>query len=226
MSAQSVARPSALNLGAAPAASVAWTALALAERFLAVLLLAALAPLLAGLAAAVRALSGRSPLVAHRRVGRYGMPFWVLKVRTMWGPERGAGHPRARWVEYIVDEQGPNAKKATDPRVTHWLARLCRRFSLDELPQLVHVARGEMALVGPRPLTRTELTRHYGVAAERLLELRPGLTGLWQVMGRNRLSYRQRARLDLFYRRKVSLGLYFRILARTFPQVASGRDSW
>ena len=90
----------------------------------------------------------------------------------------------------------------------------------------MHVVTGRMSFVGPRPLTRTELSVHYGRSARKILSAKPGLTGLWQVMGRSRLSYRQRARLDAFYVEKQSVPLYFGILARTIPQVLAGKDSW
>jgi lipopolysaccharide/colanic/teichoic acid biosynthesis glycosyltransferase len=199
--------------------------LELTERLLACILLVALAPAMALIAASIKVLSGRSPLVAHRRIGYEGEVFWLLKFRTMWNGEIPApGAPRL--VEYVVDENGPNRKRAGDPRVTHPFARFCRRHSLDELPQLVHVAAGRMSFVGPRPLTRTELNLHYKRIAPAVLSTNPGLTGLWQVMGRNRLSYRSRARLDLFYVNNRSIGLYFTILARTIPQLIAAKNSW
>lgn len=205
--------------------SVAAIALEIAERFLAALMLLALAPLLIALGAAIGVLSRNGPLIAHRRIGRYGQPVWVLKFRTMW-PSENRGRARRRWIERIVDEDGPRRKAERDPRVTHWLARFCRRFSLDETPQLMHVIAGQMSLVGPRPLTQTELRVHYGARAPEVLEAKPGLTGLWQVMGRNRLTYHQRLRLDLFYIRRASALLYLMVLARTVPLVLFGRDSW
>lgn len=143
----------------------------------------------------------------------------------MWDDSRRS---EARFVEHL---QPPNAnspapKTARDPRVTHAFAALCRRFSIDELPQLWQVVRGEMALVGPRPLTRWELETHYGPAAEEILTRRPGISGLWQVSGRSRLSYPQRRRLDLFLIRKWSLPLYSRILMATVLCVLRGRNAW
>jgi lipopolysaccharide/colanic/teichoic acid biosynthesis glycosyltransferase len=105
-------------------------------------------------------------------------------------------------------------------------AAFCRRHSLDELPQLYHVARGEMSLVGPRPLTQEELREHYGPAAAEVLSARPGLTGLWQVRGRSRLSYARRKRLDLLLVRRGCVGLYLRILWLSIPGVLSGRDAY
>jgi len=113
----------------------------------------------------------------------------------------------------------PAKKTAPDPRVTSRFAAWCRRHSLDELPQLVNVARGEMSFIGPRPITRAELDRYYGESTDEVLSLRPGLIGLWQVMGRNRLSYSQRRRLDLFLVRRCSAKLYAKILLRAVPLI-------
>lgn len=187
-------------------------------------LLVGLAPLLGAVMLAVRALSGRSPLIAHRRVGLNGEHFWILKVRTMWDPSSRALH--APWIEYLTDTSVPSIKGAPDPRVTSRLAAFCRRYSVDELPQLLHVVTGRMSLVGPRPLTPSELEQYYGADSGEILSIHPGLTGLWQVMGRNRLTYPQRRRLDLFYVRKYCMRLYLRILLRTPAQVFSGRDAW
>jgi lipopolysaccharide/colanic/teichoic acid biosynthesis glycosyltransferase len=171
----------------------------------------------------VRVLSGRSPLVAHRRVGQYGVVLWTLKFRTMW--TRRISGPLVL-VERIAETPGQEIKPAHDPRVVSAFARFCRRFSIDELPQLWHVLRGEMALVGPRPLTLEELRLNYAQDAPEVLAVKPGITGLWQVMGRSRLSYVQRRRLDLFLVRKRSIGLYAAILLRTLPEVVAGRNSW
>ncbi len=111
-------------------------------------------------------------------------------------------------------------------RVACRFARWCRRYSIDELPQLLHVLRGEMSLVGPRPITQGELARYYGNDAAEVLELRPGITGLWQSTGRNRLTYRQRRRLDLSLVRRYSLRLYLIILWRTIPRALSGKGAW
>jgi lipopolysaccharide/colanic/teichoic acid biosynthesis glycosyltransferase len=97
---------------------------------------------------------------------------------------------------------------------------------LDELPQLLHVIRGEMALVGPRPLTAEELSRHYGEDAVEILQAKPGIAGLWQVSGRNRLTYAERKEFDLQLVRHGSARLYLRILLRTVAEVWSGANSW
>lgn len=172
----------------------------------------------------VVAISRRSPLVAHQRVGQGGSILWVLKLRTMW---KGDSSRRLLWVYRLSASEAPvlppNAKNA---RVTSSFARFCRRYSLDELPQLWHVIRGEMSLVGPRPLTREELDIHYGTDAAYIVSAKPGLTGLWQIRGRSRLTYAQRRRLDLFLIRKWSVPLYLAILLVTLPRVLAGKDAW
>jgi exopolysaccharide production protein ExoY len=199
--------------------------LGVCERVGSVALLMAAGPVVAGAALVVWALSGRSPLIAHRRVGWQGATLWMLKLRTMWEGRatdgRGSG-----WIEYLDDDRGPELKHPDDSRVTSGFARFCRRHSIDELPQLWHVIRGEMSLVGPRPVTQSELERYYGPVAPEILEMKPGLAGLWQVSGRNRLSYAERRDLDLQLVRGRSAKLYLRILLRTVPAVWSGSGSW
>jgi lipopolysaccharide/colanic/teichoic acid biosynthesis glycosyltransferase len=129
-------------------------------------------------------------------------------------------------VEYIEDNRGPQLKQAADPRVNSRFARFCRRQSIDELPQLWHVIRGEMSLVGPRPMTEGELRRHYQADAEEILQMKPGLAGLWQVSGRNQLSYPERRQLDLKLVRRRSIRMYLEILARAVPEVLTGANSW
>jgi lipopolysaccharide/colanic/teichoic acid biosynthesis glycosyltransferase len=188
-------------------------------------LLIALIPVLAVVLLAVALASRRSPFIAHRRVGRYGQDFWMLKIRTMWDRTRPPGPKTASWIEYLGDTHVPVFKDARDPRVTSRLALFCRRFSLDELPQLIHVLSGRMRLVGPRPVTRQEWNEYYGVSAAEVLSVSPGMTGLWQVMGRNRLTYAQRRRLDLFYARHRTPQLDLLLLLRTPVRVLSGRDA-
>jgi exopolysaccharide production protein ExoY len=202
-----------------------WGWIHVLERAVAVAALVVMSPALAVVAGAILALSGRSPLVAHLRAGRFGIPFWTLKFRTMW-TGRAPGGWRAWPVEYVVDEWVEGVKPTDDPRVTSAFARFCRRYSIDELPQLWNVARGEMSLVGPRPLIEHEIRAYYGADAAEVLLARPGITGLWQVMGRSRLGYEQRRRLDLRLVRNRSLGLYLSILWRTLPVVLGGKDGW
>ncbi len=147
----------------------------------------------------------------------------MLKLRTMWGGEgrRGGG-----WIEHIDDDGGPELKCAMDSRVPSRFARFCRRHSIDEFPQFWHVISGEMSLVGPRPITERELHRYYGVQAAEVLRAKPGLAGLWQISGRNRLTYAERCRLDLRLVRERSIRLYCAILLRTLPEIFHGKNSW
>lgn len=205
--------------------STPWQMLSLLERMAAVGVLVVLAPLMAIVAILTAVLSRTSPLIAHRRLGRGGSPLWVLKFRTMWRPgKRPAG--RFALVEYIVDETGPGEKEVRDDRICSPFARFCRRHSIDELPQLLHVVRGEMSLVGPRPITDTEWKRHYRPHAAEVLDVKPGLSGLWQIQGRSRLTYEQRRDLDLALVRNRSLKLYFQILLWTLPEIWRGRNAW
>lgn len=172
-------------------------------------------------------LSGRSPLIAHRRVGWRGCTLYMLKLRTMWNNDgTGALSKSGFWVEYIDDDAGPELKQNRDPRVRNWFARFCRRHSIDELPQLWHVVRGEMSLVGPRPVTEGEIRRHYGTDAAEVLQVKPGIAGLWQTSGRNRLTHAERRDFDLQFVRHRSPRLYLRILLRTVPEVLGGSNSW
>jgi lipopolysaccharide/colanic/teichoic acid biosynthesis glycosyltransferase len=194
------------------------------EPLAAALCLICLSPVLVISALAIYAASGASPLVAHRRVGRCGTTLWVYKFRSMW-PSGGYARRSASFIEKIADEE-PKPKLGPDPRVTSRFASFCRRHSIDELPQLALVAAGRMSLVGPRPITRFELRQYYDSDAMEVLSVKPGLTGLWQVRGRSRLTYRQRKRLDLFLVRRFSAGMYFRILALTVPDVLFAKDAW
>jgi exopolysaccharide production protein ExoY len=202
---------------------ITWQTVGICERIASVALFAALSPLLAVSAIAVTIASRRSPFIAHRRVGWRGETLWMVKLRTMWDDE-----PRtaARWLERISCDPGAEAKDPADARVPNWFARFCRRHSIDEIPQLWHVIRGQMSLVGPRPATAEELRRYYGADAEEMLQVKPGLAGLWQISGRNRLTYSQRKTLDLQYVRERSIRLYLKILVRTVPEVLTGANSW
>jgi len=205
--------------------SILWLLLDALERLVALCGLVALAPFMLIVAIATAVLSRTSPLIAHRRLGLRGSPFWVLKFRTMW---RRGTRPARRFalVEYIVDESGPREKGIRDHRICSRFARFCRRHSIDELPQLLHVVRGEMSLVGPRPITDSEWKLHYRPHAAEVLDVKPGLSGLWQTMGRSRLTYEQRRDLDLKLVRNRSVKLYFQILLWTLPEIWNGRDAW
>jgi exopolysaccharide production protein ExoY len=198
--------------------------LAAVDRIVAAAALVAAAPVLATAAAVIAIQSQRSPFIAHRRIGWCGNEFWMLKLRTMWDSGTPAVH-EVGWVEQVRREASGD-KRADDPRIGGRFAAFCRRHSLDELPQLWHVLTGEMSVVGPRPLTRRELANYYGPAADEVLRVRPGLTGLWQVSGRNRLTYRRRVQLDVRLARTLSLRTYIGVLSRTIPVLFNGDGAW
>ena len=181
-------------------------------QFAALGLLAALGPLMIGFAWLIRR-DGAPATFEHYRVGCGGRLFRCRKFRTM-RPDAERllpellEHSPALKAEWLRDH-----KLADDPRVTA-VGRWLRRSSLDELPQLLNVVRGEMALVGPRPVTVGEL-RRYGSARWDYLSVVPGMTGLWQVSGRNRTTYERRVELDRQYVERRSAWLDLKILART-----------
>jgi exopolysaccharide production protein ExoY len=199
-----------------------WQTVGVCERAAASLLLIGLAPVVLVCVVAVWLLSGRAPMIAHKRVGWRGSALWMLKLRTMWD---AAPAERWGWVERIDDEDGPGRKSASDSRVPCAFARFCRRHSIDEIPQLWHVICGEMALVGPRPVTAREIREYYGAEADEMLQVKPGIAGLWQTSGRNRLTYRERRAMDLEFVRRRTVRMYFRILLRTLPEVWSGANA-
>ena len=168
-------------------------------------------------------LSGVEPVFAQWRVCQDGRLFRCFKFRSM---VRNADQVLADFLDAnpaAKDEWRRSFKLSEDPRVTGFGAFL-RRTSLDELPQLFNVLRGEMSLVGPRPIVPEEIER-YGDKIHDYYRCRPGLTGLWQVSGRNLVSYPERVRLDAFYAGKQSLWLDIAILFRTVGVVLSGRGA-
>lgn len=182
-----------------------------------------LAPLLLGVAAAIRLDSAGPVFFVQDRLGRGGRCFRLLKFRTM----HVGAHERLREVlerdPAARAEYERFAKLRVDPRVTR-VGRLLRRCSLDELPQLFNVLRGEMTLVGPRAYLPEELPRMVG-QHRRILHVLPGITGLWQVSGRNELPFDMRLELDLRYVRNWSLALDLYVLARTIPTVLYQRGA-
>ncbi|MCB1235611.1 MAG: sugar transferase [Verrucomicrobiae bacterium] len=190
------------------------------DRVGAALLILATAPIWLAAAAAIRLASPGAPVVFRQeRSGRYGRPFTMLKFRTM--------HPdaEARRVELEHANQvkgGPAFKLEDDPRVFP-LGRLLRKLSIDELPQLWNVMRGDMSLVGPRPLPVYEVEKIEVSAQRRRLSVKPGLTCLWQVSGRSGITeFAEWVRLDLEYIDNWSLWLDWKILFRTVPVVLTG----
>lgn len=191
---------------------------------LAFLALVFVAPLMLAVALAIW-LQDRGPvLFAHRRIGRGGRSFYCLKFRSM------ALDAEARLAELLAADPDAHAEWArdhklrNDPRITP-LGVFLRQSSLDELPQLVNVLRGDMNLVGPRPIVDAEISR-YGRRFERYCAVKPGITGLWQISGRNDVSYRSRVAMDCLYAKSKSPLLDAWVLVATIPAVLLRKGSY
>jgi len=186
------------------------------------------APLFLLIAAAIKLTSRGPVLYRQQRVGQYGARFTFLKFRSMQVNNRADIHQQ--YVKQLIAGQVEKAadgvfKITDDPRVTP-LGRWLRRSSLDELPQLINVLWGQMSLVGPRPPLPYEVEAYDVWHRRRLLEARPGITGLWQVNGRSRTKFDDMVRLDLQYAREQSLLLDLKILLRTPAAVLSGDGAY
>jgi lipopolysaccharide/colanic/teichoic acid biosynthesis glycosyltransferase len=166
-------------------------------------------------------LDSRGPaLLRQRRVGRYGRTFTVYKFRTM------CERAEEMLSELLAnnEQQGPLFKMRDDPRMTR-VGRFLRKTSLDELPQLINVLRGEMSVVGPRPPLPREVEQ-YSLRERGRLAMKPGITGLWQVSGRSLLTWDQMVELDLQYIRRFSVAGDLAILVRTIPAVLTRRGAY
>jgi exopolysaccharide biosynthesis polyprenyl glycosylphosphotransferase len=203
---------------AVPEASWESVAKHLIDFFGAAALLALLAPVLALVALIVKLTSPGPIFFRQKRSGLNGRPFTLYKFRTMVTNAEQLKHELAAMNEM----SGPVFKLVNDPRITPF-GKFLRRYSLDEFPQLFNVLRGEMSLVGPRPLPVDEVKRFNDPAHRRRLSVKPGLTCLWQVSGRNKVKdFKDWVRLDLEYIDNWSLWLDLKILCRTLPVVLTG----
>jgi exopolysaccharide biosynthesis polyprenyl glycosylphosphotransferase len=191
------------------------------DRITASVALLLLSPVLLGVALLVRKDSAGPAFFRQTRVGKDGKSFTMIKFRSMYTDAE------ARLAE--LQQQNQNAdgllfKMRDDPRVTR-IGRVLRRYSLDELPQLVNVLNGSMSLVGPRPPLPREVA-NYGDAVRRRLLVKPGLTGLWQVSGRSDLSWEDSVRLDLRYVENWSLTMDLQVLWKTCRAVLGGSGAY
>ena len=160
-------------------------------------------------------LSSRGPIFfSQERIGKNNIPFKCLKFRTM--------HPEAEDILENIFIQNNLLKKEfeethklkNDPRITK-IGKFLRKTSLDEIPQFLNVLKMEMSIVGPRPVVAPELGK-YGDSLSKVLSIKPGITGLWQVSGRNKLTYKRRVFLDCFYVKNINFLIDLRIIIRTF----------
>ena len=168
-------------------------------------------------------LSSRGPIFfSQERIGKNNIPFKCFKFRTM--------HPEAEDILENLIKQNSLLKKEfeethklkNDPRITY-IGRFLRKTSLDEIPQFINVLKMEMSIVGPRPIVKEEIKK-YGISISKVLSIKPGITGLWQVSGRNNLSYKRRVMLDCLYVKNINLLLDLRIILRTFGVIFFPRD--
>jgi len=197
------------------------------------LLLALLSPVFLVIAAAIK-LTSRGPILfCQRRIGEHGTPFTFLKFRSMYVNNDASQHKE--YVRQLIAGQAAKQptsgagegifKLTNDPRITP-VGNFLRRTSLDELPQFLNVLRGEMSLVGPRPPVPYEVEAYATWHRRRLLEAKPGITGLWQVQGRSRVGFDDMVRLDLRYARNCSPWLDLKILVQTPKAVIAGDGAW
>jgi exopolysaccharide production protein ExoY len=193
-----------------------------------------LSPVFLAIIAALKVTEPGAPVLYHqKRMGRGSRPISVLKFRSMsWAYSVGPGRPFASAVaafaamgrEDLVSEFDLHHKVEDDPRVTK-IGKFLRKTSLDELPQFFNVLRGELSLVGPRPITVAEYER-YGLGGPTYLALKPGITGLWQVSGRSDVGYNERVKLDIHYVENWNLALDIRIILKTVAVVLARRGAY
>jgi len=204
-----------------PARRYGWRAVAkrIFDLALSSVALVCTAPVLLIAAMAIKLSSPGPVLFRQVRAGRDGKPFYVLKLRTM------VVDAEARLAELMEhnESDGPLFKMREDPRITT-VGRFLRKLSIDELPQLWNVVRGDMSLVGPRPALQTEV-EEWGDELHERLRVRPGITGMWQVSGRSDAGFAEYQRLDLFYVDNWSILIDLGILLRTVPAVVTGRGA-
>lgn len=182
-------------------------------------------PLFLLLALAVKCSSKGPVFYSHERIGRGGAPFSCFKFRSMYAN----ADERLKTLLYenpeLKREWDESHKLKNDPRITP-LGAFLRKSSLDELPQFWNVLKGDLSVVGPRPVVKQEIAKHFGEKAPIILSVRPGLTGIWQVSGRNDMGYTMRIELDELYVDTQSLGLDLKLIAKTIPVILSSRGAY
>lgn len=182
-------------------------------------------PLYVFLLIAIRLSSKGKALYSHERIGRGGKPFRCYKFRTMYpdADERLKDilntNPKMNkeWIE--------SRKLKKDPRVTP-MGSFLRKSSLDELPQFWNVLKGDLSVVGPRPVVHEEVSQHFGMKAGKILSIRPGITGIWQVSGRSDTCYQNRLKLDEKYVDNRSISLDLKLIAKTLPCVITSKGAY
>jgi undecaprenyl-phosphate galactose phosphotransferase len=187
--------------------------------------LACLVPVLGLVALVVKASSPGPLFFRSQRVGRGGKIFGCLKFRTMFADAEKRLEEMLQKDPALKKEWETFWKLKEDPRITP-VGRFLRKTSLDELPQFWNVLMGELSVVGPRPITQEEVKRYYGDKAEKILSLRPGVTGLWQTSGRNLLSFEERVLLEERYVDTHSFLLDLKLILKTIPSMISCKGAY
>jgi undecaprenyl-phosphate galactose phosphotransferase len=177
------------------------------------------------LAAAIRYGSKGMPIYSHERIGRGGKPFRCYKLRTMYVDADNRLNELLKSDPALMQEWKASRKLKNDPRVTP-LGKLLRKTSLDEFPQFWNVLKGDLSIVGPRPVVYEEVINHFGEKAPKILSVRPGLTCIWQVSGRNDVSYAQRIELDEEYVDKRTLIMDIKLILKTIPSMIFSRGAY
>lgn len=187
--------------------------------------LLSLLPVFALLALLVKLTSKGTIFFGQERIGRGGKPFKCYKFRTMFQDAEARLETILKENPALKEEWTSSFKLKSDPRITK-VGKWLRRTSLDELPQFWNVLKGDLSIVGPRPVVREEIEGFYGSKAYKILSIRPGITGLWQVSGRNDISYAARIRLDEEYVNTHSLQLDLLLIAKTIPCLLRSRGAY
>jgi undecaprenyl-phosphate galactose phosphotransferase len=183
-----------------------------------------ISPLLLIIAILIKSDSKGPVIYRAGRIGYKEKDIYVYKFRTMFGDADEKLEELLSASVELRKEFEDNFKLKDDPRVTR-VGRFLRKTSLDELPQIFNVLKGQMNLIGPRPIVREEVIK-YGEAFYELIKVKPGMSGLWQISGRNDVDYERRVQLDLFYIKNWSLWMDITILLRTFIVVMQGRGAY
>ncbi len=183
------------------------------------------APLMLAVAIAVK-LTSRGPVFfSHERIGRGGRSFHCYKFRTMYADAEERLEELLASDPTLKKEWEETHKLQKDPRVTP-IGNFLRKTSLDELPQFWNALKGDLSVVGPRPVVSKEIQRHFGKKAAKILSIRPGITGLWQTSGRNNISYPDRIALEEEYVEKRSLLMDLRLILKTIPSMLTSRGAY
>lgn len=187
---------------------------------LSILALVVLSPVFLLISVMIKLDSKGKVIFKHKRIGKNGKEIYIYKFRTM---VENAEDMIQNFTEEQKKEFQENYKLADDPRITK-VGKLLRKTSLDELPQLVNILKGDLSIIGPRPIVREELKK-YGERQEEFLSITPGLTGYWAANGRSCVDYAQRMEMEMYYVRNVSFKLDVKIFFQTVKSVATRRGA-